>query len=516
MARKLPDSHVFRKKDFVCKAHRFDMTAGRKIVVLNEQEAFENDIYPSYRVLLEHKGKKSVAIVNLSHDHVKPGQIGIYEEVAQELELRDEEKISIRQMDRPESIEYIKKKLDGRELGDKEVKVVIDDLMENRLSEAELSAFITGMYIRGTTDNEVVSLTNAIVDSGETLNLGKKPIADKHCIGGIAGNRTTMLIVPICAAAGVYIPKTSSRSITSAAGTADTMEVLCDVTLPIEDVRKTVIKSHGCIVWGGAMNLASADDKLIKIRHPLSLDPKGVMLASILAKKKSVGAQYVVIDIPIGRGAKILEAKEANRLAGDFLNLGKRLGMKIESLITDGTDPIGNGVGPALECIDVLQVLEGKGPVDLRDKSCQMAGILLELCKNVPKGKGYELANKIIDSGKALSKFREIVDLQGGNGKVKTSDISLGKYTYEVKAEKNGRISHVDNRLISKIARVAGAPRDKGAGLYMNFEQGDKVRKGETIFKIYSESESKLSFAIKSLEAWEAFELQKIILSDIK
>ncbi|MEM2963406.1 MAG: AMP phosphorylase [Candidatus Anstonellales archaeon] len=516
MVRKAPDSKVFRKRDYLCTVHHFDMTAGRKIVVLNEEEAIENDIYPSYRVLLEHNKRKTIAIVNLSRDHIKRGEIGIYEEVAEELGVGDGDKILIRQMEKPESMEYIKKKLDGKELSQSEIDAIIQDLMENRLSESELSAFITGMYIRGSTENEVVALTNAIVNSGETLNLQKKPIADKHCIGGIAGNRTTMLIVPICAAAGVYIPKTSSRSITSAAGTADTMEVLCNVELSIEEVRRVVLKAHGCIVWGGAMELASADDKLIRIRHPLSLDPWGIMLASILAKKKSVGAQYIVIDIPAGRGAKITDQKVASKLARDFLVLGNRLGMKIESLITDGTDPIGKGVGPALECRDVLEVLEGGGPIDLRDKSCQMAGILLELCGKVKKGLGYEVANRLIDSGKALAKLKEIIELQGGDPKVTSKDIEVGKYTYDVVAEKTGRIAHVDNRLISKIARAAGAPTDKGAGLYMNFEKGDKVKQGDVLYTIYAESESKLSFAIKTLEAWEAFELQKIILSTVK
>ncbi|OIO21388.1 AMP phosphorylase [Candidatus Micrarchaeota archaeon CG1_02_47_40] len=507
---------VWGKKDLSARAKCFDMTSGRKIVVLNEEEAIENDIYPSYRVMVENAGKQTVAIANLSRDLVKRGEIGIYVEVSEELSLHDGTMVRLRQMDRPSAIEFIKKKLDGKEIGENEMKIIIADLMDNRLSEAELSAFITAMYIRGTTDNEVVYLSDAIVESGDVLDIQRHPIVDKHCIGGIAGNRTTMLVVPICAAAGLFMPKTSSRSITSAAGTADTMEVLAPVDLEIEEVKEVVLKSHGCIVWGGGMNLASADDRLIRIRHPLSLDPKGVMLASILAKKKSVCAEYVVIDIPVGRGAKISDPKEANSLANDFISIGKRLGMKIEVLITDGSDPIGCGVGPALECRDVFDVLEGKGPSDLRDKSCQMAGVLMELCKKVEKGKGYAVANEIISSRKALSKFREIIELQGGNGKVKRDEIEVGKYAHEVLAHATGRISHVDNRMISKIARAAGAPADKGAGLYMNFEQGDRVKKGEVLFKIYAQSEAKLDFAIKTLESWEAFELQKVILNTVE
>jgi AMP phosphorylase len=324
-----------------------------------------------------------------------------------------------------------------------------------------------------------------------------------------------MVIVPIIAVAGLYIPKTSSRSITSAAGTADTMETLCSVSFDIEEMRSIVHKAHGCVVWGGALKLASADDKLIKIRNPLSLDPKGVMLASILAKKKSVGAEYVIIDIPIGRGAKIADKAEAKRLADDFISIGKRLGMKLEVMITDGSEPIGKGVGPALECKDVLGVLSNGGPWDLREKSCQLAGALLEMAGKVKKGRGAEVASQIISSGKALEKFREIVELQGGKPGIGLQDVPAARYVYQVKAESDGRIYHLDNKMLSKIARAAGAPNDKAAGVLIIKERGDIVRRGDVLFEIHSDSETKLDFAIKALEGWEPVELRKVVLGSI-
>lgn len=516
MVRKKPDEVVWKYKEYKCKARCFDITAGGNIIVLNENEAVENDIYASYRVILHNRGRKTVAIVDLSTKLVGPGEIGLFGEVADALGAKENDKIEIEHTGRPASIEYIKKKMDGRELQRTDIDAIIRELMENKLSETELSAFITSMYIRGLTDNEIVSLTDAIVASGDSLSIGKHPVTDKHSIGGVAGNRTTMILVPVLAAAGVYIPKTSSRSITSAAGTADAMEVLAPVSLPLDELKRIVLKTKGCIAWGGAINLAAADDKLIRIRHPLSLDPKGVLLASILAKKKSVGAEYVVIDLPVGRGAKVEDMKEAQSLARDFIEIGKRLGMMIEVLITDGSDPIGVGVGPALECRDVLSVLEGKGPDDLRDKSCRLAGALLELCGKAEKGKGFELSNKILDSGKAMKKMREIIDEQGGNPRVKIDDIPVGEHRYKVVAEMKGRVRHVDNRLISKIARAAGAPMDRGAGIVLYCEAGDKVEKGDPLFEIYAESESKLSFAINTLEAWEAVELQKVVLGTMR
>ncbi|MCX8175011.1 MAG: AMP phosphorylase [Candidatus Micrarchaeota archaeon] len=507
---------VWKYKKYLCRAKLFDLVAGGKIVVLNEAEAHENDLYASHRVILRRGQKETIAIIDLSGDLVSRGEVGLFAEVSAELSAEDGDQIEIIHMQRPASIEFIKKKMDGHTLSASEIETIMRELMENRLSEAELASFITSVYIRGMNEDEVAALTSALVSTGETLNLGKSPICDKHCIGGVAGNRTTMLIVPIVAAAGLYIPKTSSRSITSAAGTADTMEVLCDVSLDIEQMRQVVLKAKGCVVWGGSLRLASADDKLIKIRNPLSLDPRGVLLASILAKKKSVGAQYVIIDIPIGRGAKIADKADAADLGREFINIGKRLGMKIEVLVTDGSEPVGKGIGPALECNDVLSVLNNAGPADLRDKSCQLAGALLELSGKVKKGRGTQVAEQILKSGKALAKFREIVELQGGKPNIKLSDIPQASYKYEVRAEKDGRIFHIDNKMISKIARAAGAPNDKAAGVLLLCERGDQVRKGDVLFEIRSNSEAKLSFAIKALEGWAAVDLEKTVLSSIQ
>ncbi|MEM4633560.1 MAG: AMP phosphorylase [Candidatus Anstonellaceae archaeon] len=515
MAKLALKDKVWEYKKIFCKARLMDLTAGGKIVVLHEDDAHENDLYASHRVILKAGEKEAVAIIDLSSELVKRGEIMLFSEIAEELGAKEGDRIQIKHMQRPASIEFIKKKMDGFPLSAKETETIMRELMENRLSEAELASYITSLYIRGMSDDEIVGLTEAVVKTGETLQLGRSPICDKHCIGGVAGNRTTMVVVPIVAAAGLYIPKTSSRSITSAAGTADTMETLCNVSVDIDEMRFIVRKAKGCIVWGGALKLASADDKLIKIRNPLSLDPTGVMLASILAKKKSVGAEYVIIDIPIGRGAKISDKQEAKKLASNFINIGKRLGMKIEVLITDGSEPIGKGVGPALECIDVLSVLNNIGPQDLREKSCRLAGALLEMAGKVSQGRGYGVAQNIISSGKALQKFREIVELQGGKHNIKLGDIPTASYKHKIVAQHSGRIFHIDNKMLSKVARAAGAPNDKAAGVLLCCERGDSVKKGDTLFEIHSNSEAKLDFAIKALEGWEPVELRKVVLGSI-
>ena len=507
---------VWKIKKYVCKVQPIDIYAGKNIIVLNEDEAKEHDIYSGYRTEIRVGNKSLIAIVDVSNDLVKGGYIGVYSDVMNEMKINAGQKIEIVHMDRPKSISYIKKKLDKGSLNESEVRTIVDDIMDDRLSEVSAAAWVTAAYINGFTDDEVISLTKATVESGDRLELGRGLVLDKHCIGGVAGNRTTMVLVPIIAAAGAYIPKTSSRSITSASGTADTMEVLSDVTFDIEEVKKMVLKAKGVIVWGGGMELAPVDDKLIRIRHPLSLDPEGMLLASILGKKKSVDAKYVLIDIPVGRGVKVPYVERGNELAKHFIRIGQRLDMKVEALITDGAEPIGNGIGPILECIDALDVLSGKGPDDLMHKSILMSGKLLELCKKCPKGMGYKTAEGLIKSGKAMKKFREIIELQGGNPKIKTSDLHPGEYSHTVKSNVAGHIYHIDNKTMSKIARIAGSPRDKGAGIYLHAIRGNRVQKGDPLFTIYAESEAKLEFAIKALKGLEPIEMRKILLGSMR
>ena len=354
------------------------------------------------------------------------------------------------------------------------------------------------------------------VPDHEKFAAGSAPMCVHNCIGGVAGNRTTMVVVPIIAAAGLYIPKTSSRAITSASGTADTMEVLADVTFNMEELKKIVLKTKGAMVWGGGMKLAPVDDKLIRIRHPLSLDPEGMLLASILAKKKSVGAKYVMIDIPVGRGVKVHSYPQGEELGKHFIKIGADLGMKVEVLITDGAEPVGHGVGPFLECIDVLNVLSGKGPEDLRHKSVLMAGKLLELCGKVKKGAGYSAAENLIATGKAYSKLMEIIEAQGGDPKVRVDDLPIGKYSYTVKSKSSGAIFHIDNKSISKIARIAGAPKMKEAGVLLHKTRGSRVEVGDSLFTIYSDRNDLLKYAVKALEKLEPVEMRRMLLGTME
>ncbi len=497
------------------KAKLFDLDAGKPVIILHEEDAKKYELLASDRVIVKHGSKQAVAFVDTTEKMVKRGEIGLFGDVYKKAKFKSDEVIELLYLRKPATLEYIRRKLDGHELLPNEIDSIVKDIMNGNLSDPELAVFISGTYTRGLNINESVALTNSIVNSGETIDFGRgKKVVDKHSIGGVTG-RTTMVVTPILAACGAYIPKTSSRAITSAGGTADAMEVLCSVNFTADEIKEIVLKTKGCVVWGGGAHLAPADDKLIKIRHPFSLDPRGMLLASIMAKKKSVGAEYVVIDLPVGRGSKIKDNNEAKELAHDFKNISERLGIKTNVVLTDGTDPIGWGVGPSLESIDVINVLQGEGPKDLVDKSCTLAGILLEMCGLAKPGCGYAISADTIKNGKAFKKFEEIVHAQGGAKKLRVSDLPVGKHKVEIYCPMDGRVDYVSNKRIAAVARAAGAPKMQGSGVVLKCENGDRVRKGQVLYEIYSDSETQLSYAIKIDAELKPIELKKVLLETI-
>lgn len=345
------------------------------------------------------------------------------------------------------------------------------------------------------TSNYVYDLT---VDKYHRYIVGNAPIFVHNCIGGVPGNRTTPIVVPIIAAAGATIPKTSSRAITSPSGTADTMEVLTNVEIRDSDeVKRIVNQIGGCLLWGGALNMAPADDKIIKIEKPLSLDPTAMLLSSIMAKKYAAGSTHVLIDIPVGEYSKVGNEEKYNELKKSFEELGKRLGMYVKVIKTKAYGPIGNGIGPALEARDVMWVLENdeRAPEDLMDKSLMLAGVLLEMADLVDKDKGKKVAEEILFSGKALRKMKQIIEAQGGDPRISSKDIKVGEHSYDFRAERPGTICYFRDHGLS-ISRLAGAPKDKKAGIYLHKKLGETVKEGEVLFTVYSESKRKLDEAV--------------------
>jgi AMP phosphorylase len=465
-------------------AEEIDIGTRTPTVLLNSTDASELGAHPLDRVRIRHGPDVATGIVEITDELVAPGLLGVTRQISH---ITGDVEITL--APKPDSAAYITKKLDDVELEHDEIAAIVRDINHDLLSDVELGAFVSGLYAHGLSRAEIMNLTDSMVDIGETIEWDREPIVDKHSIGGVAGNRVTPIVVPIVAAAGVPIPKSSSRAVTSAAGTADTMEVFCDVSFSVSEVRELVSKTNGCMVWGGAVNLSPVDDKIIRAETPLSLDPPGQVIASVLSKKKSAGATHVVIDLPYGEGAKVESLHEAREMAEDFTRVGANLGMEIDCAITRGEQPIGRGIGPVLEARDVLDVLSGDGPADLRSKSVRLAQILLDAA-------GVdETAIDLVERGAAESKFREIIGAQNGDPDVSREDLSPGRHQETVYADRDGVVTHVDNKLVNELARRAGAPKDHGAGVYLHCRARDELTQGDPLLTMYAEKREKLDQA---------------------
>lgn len=492
-----------------------EVETGKPIVVMNDEDMKEMGVHVGDRIRVMLNEKTSVtAILDATTSMVSRGEMVVFQEARNSLNLSNGDRVTIKPAPRPKSIEFIKKKLDGEHLHGHEIREIVADIVENNISDIELTALVVASYINGYDMDETVALTQAMVDTGKTIDFGDD-VVDKHCIGGVAGNRTTMLIVPIICASGMTMPKTSSRAITSPAGTADTMEVLAKVNFSIEQLKDIVEKTGGCIVWGGSMKLAPADDKIIKVEYPLSIDPQGQVLASVMAKKKSVGSNYLIIDIPFGNGAKIDDLNEAHQLAQMFIKLGNRLDIKTKCVVSDGSAPIGRGIGPALEARDIMLCLDGEGPVDLLNKSIDLAASVFEISGKTRVGEGRALAEKLVESGQAKKKMLEIIEAQGGDPGITPDAIPLGEHRFDVLSDRSGKVNSICSKTISRVARTAGAPRDHGAGIYLEAQVGDTIKKGDILYTIYSSSQNHLEDAIKLSQDLHPLRVGGLILDEV-
>ncbi len=472
-------------------------SGNRKFVVINKEDSEKFDIHRQSRLKVKYKNKEIVCLAETTYSKkiVKRGEIGILRDVFDVLNAKNGDSVLVSLVENTKSISFVKKKLSGKELSRNEIYSIIRDLVNGELTDVELTYFVAACFSNDLSDNEITHLINAIVDTGNTLKIRTMPIIDKHCIGGIPNNRTTMIVVPIIAAFGLVMPKTSSRSITSPSGTADTMEVLCNVDLDLQAAKKVVQKTKACMVWGRAMNLAPADEEIIRVEYPLFIDTVGLLLSSVLAKKKSVGATHVLIDIPFGEEAKVRTKQRALELKKRFEYQGKKTGMRVKVVLTDGSQPIGRGVGPLLEAKDVLAVLRNDptAPRDLKEKAIFLAGELLNMSGQTKKGR--RTARKILESGKAYLKFMEIIEAQG-----RKEIPELAKHKEVILAEKNGRVKSISNKSISKLARICGAPKTQEAGIYIHKKIGEKVKKGDSIVTLYARSKILLKYAVEEFE----------------
>ena len=440
-------------------------------------------------------GRHIVATLNVvSGAFLSPDEAGLSEAAWRLLGARDGDVAALRHPAPLESLGQVRAKVYGRRLTQAAFDAVIADVAAGHYSDLQLAAFVTACAGDGLDAQETVSLTRAMVNVGERMTWSGGLVLDKHSVGGLPGNRTTMLIVPIVAACGLRIPKTSSRAITSPAGTADTMETLAPVALDVPQIRRVVERTGGCVVWGGAVRLSPADDVLIRVERPLDLDSQGQLVASVLSKKLAAGATHVLIDMPVGPTAKVRSSHAAQELSGQLEYVGRTLGLHVEVMQTDGLAPVGRGIGPALEARDVLAVLqrEDGAPADLALRAAQLAGRLLEMGGVAATGQGAALASAVLDDGRAWRKFQEICEAQGG-----MRQPPVAAHHHEIVAARSGSVVAIDNRRLARIAKLAGAPKAVSAGIELHVQTGEFVERAQPLFTLHAESPGALAYALE-------------------
>jgi thymidine phosphorylase len=439
------------------------------------------------------QSREIVGVLNFCRGSLlEPNEIGVSDEAFHDLGLPENADVNASLAVAPRSVDLVRGKLAGDRLERAGFKAILADVAARRYSRVELAMFVFACSLKKLDLAELVDYTRAMIETGQQLTFGAGPILDKHCIGGIPGNRTTMIVVPILAAMGLTVPKTSSRAITSPAGTADTMGVMADVSLSTDRILEVTKRVGACIAWGGALDLAPADDILITVERPMELDTEAQMVASILAKKKSVGATHALIDIPVGRSAKVRTYAEADGLAALFRAVAAQIDLRVEVCLTEARAPIGRGIGPLLEALDVLAVLrrEHDAPQDLREKSLYIASRLLEMSGAVAAGAGYREARRVLDTGLALNKFNQIVAAQG----IRELP-AAARFRHLIPSCADGRIREIDCWEIARVAKRAGAPANVAAGVRLLRTLGDIVAKDDPLFEIHACSQTQLDEA---------------------
>ena len=482
--------------------------AGENIAMLNKRDASKLQVYSGERILIsnpENHRQKVVAVLDVLEKNItvpdgevdlKRGEVGLFLEAYKTLGLEEGALVDIRPIQRPISFEYVKAKAAGARFTEPQLTAITRDIVDNVYSSADIAFFLAACTIHGMSLEETAAMCQAYVKSGTRYRFPRRTVVDKHCIGGIPGNRTTPIVVAMTAAAGLIIPNNFTRSITSPAGTADVLENYLRVDLNDAQIRKAIAKTNACLVWGGSTNIAPADDIILEIEHPFNLDSENQMIAAILAKKIGAGNQAILIDIPVGPEAKVKTMEKAEALKKKFVTIGRMNQLTVKVIISDGTKPIGNGVGPILEMLDIIKVLKNEpdAPLDLREKSIFLAAQLLLLAKKVTSlSAGKKMATDLLNSGRAWKQFQLIRKTQGV-----VHNLELGRFVETVTATRRGQITEISNKAINHIAKQAGAPLANGAGIYLRKKVGDAVQAGEPLYLIYAQHPTRLKFAMQA------------------
>ena len=412
------------------------------------------------------------------------------------------------------AIDVIRKKRDGAELSPEEIRGLVDAYTNSAIPDYQVSAWLMAVVLRGMTRAETAALTDSMLHSGEVLDLSslKPRKVDKHSTGGV-GDKTSLVLAPLAAAAGVAVPMISGRGLGHTGGTLDKLEAIpgFNVNLPVNEFRR-VLKTCGCAMIGQTAEIAPADRKLYALRDVTgTVESPYLICASIMSKKLAEGIDALVLDVKTGSGAFMKSEKDAAFLAELMVETGERMGKKVVALLTDMDQPLGNMIGNALEVVEVIDVLRGRGPEDLRQLCLELAAWMLYLggvAGSVDEGK--QRSAEIISSGKALEKFRQMVELQGGNPRVLDDPglLPQAQHQMAVSPSKAGFLTSMQCEQIGTACVILGGGRerkedsvDPSVGIILHKKVGDRIAAGEALATIHYNSEPLAVRARQLIEA---------------
>lgn len=498
---------------FYLSSRKLDVRTGDIMVALiNEVDASENGVGIGDKVALEIAGRKKLIIVTLdiTDTLVEEGEAGFYEDIWEKFNIKFGEVVKVKLIPPSEAVVSIRKKLLGGKLNYKEIFGIVKDISEDRLGKILTTYYAASGYSPGFDEEEMLYMTKAMAGTGDVLQF-EGIVADKHSIGGVAGKGITPLVVPIVACLdGIVLPNTSTRAITSASATTDMLEVIMPMSFSKEDLEAFILKGNSFMVWGGGLDLAPADDKIIQVQKPIGIESIDKFVASIVAKKIAQGVNYVVFDVPVGKGAKIHTEEEFKKVKSIFERVCSKFGINVIIHRRNVTGIDGNAVGPCLECREFLRIYERdeRKSLQLEEDALKMAGDLIELCGKADKGGGYKLAREILESGDAFAKLREIIRLQGGNEQVSSNNLEIGGITFECESTKEGVIGNISNKKVFTVCRAMGNPRIKEAGMYFHKKTGDKVKIGDRLVTLYATTDSRLDLGKKVFDDVNIFDIK--------
>jgi AMP phosphorylase len=498
--------------DFYLSSRKLDVRAGdAMIAIINETDAAENGVNIGDKVSLEFTGQRKPIIVSLdtTDSIVDEGEIGFFEDVWEKYRLKFGEVVKINLVPSSKAIASIRKKLLGGKLNYEEIYCIIKDIATDQLGTTLTTYYAAAGYAPGFDEEEMYYMTKALSETGDILKFDGI-VADKHSIGGVAGKGITPLVVPIVSCIdGVVVPNTSTRAVTSASATTDMLEVIMPMSFTKQELESMILKNNSFMVWGGGLDLAPADDKIIQVQKPLGIESIDKFVASIVAKKVAQGVNHVVFDVPMGKGAKIETEEEFQKVKSHFERVCGKFGIKVRIHRRDVRGIDGNAVGPALECREFLRVYERdeRRSLQLEEDALQIAGDLIELCGKAQQGEGYVRAKQILESGDAFQKLKQIVKFQGGNENLSSNTLEIGGITWDFISEHEGKIEGINNKKVFEVCVALGNPRIKEAGMYFYKKPGEEVKKGDKLVTLFATTDNRMQLGRRVLEEVKIFDI---------